>query len=854
MACCTLAMQAQMAGTGTAEDPYQVSSADDLFDLRVNLSAHYKLVNDIDLVEWIAEESPTTGWNPIPGLSGVLDGDGHCISGLSINKPTKDNIGLFSSCSGTIKNIRLRNAEIVGNKNTGCLVGSLTGSIENIELNGIHVQGASCTGGIVGTVNWEVNNPRSVKGVAIQDAEINGTSNVGGFVGYVSNSSGWAVPPQRLTEDYESYNVTVRGTSDYVGGVFGYSDNLKVQNVKIVKEYVEGVNYVGGATGAASSLCNITLVHPIIHATNYVGGLTGLKLYKGNMTESANENGIRWNFVIGGTISGNDCVGGIMGGVNARSFYNYFVNGNYASSAITARNRIGGIAGSLESEYYPIGGSGHQQAHVSCNRSDCTLVGDSAVGGIVGYLQVTPTNFISGTKTKYDAGVADATLNQNITTGSIMSQKLLGGILACVGSTSFRGTLSANICAVDKLASVTDMPYRIFQTWEEDNNYAAASTVVSSRSEDVAIEEGMANGISYSLRNLKRKNTYLGIGYNFDSDGAYWAIEEGKTLPYIKLQSASPTVTSCIGGRKAVISGTAEEDGKIYVMVGDRLIEGTISDGQWEVEIGNVEEGTVIKVSAEAVDMQPSIAVTTVAATPVEDRVVLSENATSLPETSDGPVDVRLNRTLRGGCWQTIVLPFDATAEQVKAAWGEDVRLAEFTAWNSEEDEDGNIVGLRLNFTSATEIAANTPMLICTSEDFTTATFDGVVVAPEEEPIVQVGKKKAERGYFVGTYTAGTPVPENDLFLSGNRFYYSDGTVTMQGYRAYFELMDVLANVENAAVKLNLDNDMIFTSVDGLTSKQTAKCDNTIYDFTGRKVSAARRGVFIMNGKKILVK
>lgn len=274
-------------------------------------------------------------------------------------------------------------------------------------------------------------------------------------------------------------------------------------------------------------------------------------------------------------------------------------------------------------------------------------------------------------------------------------------------------------------------------------------------------------------------------------------------------------------------------------------------------EVGSTFEGKLFDIEMTTTDgirkLFNDLFFTITISEPVEDRVVLDETSTTLPASSNGSVDVRLNRTLRGGCWQTIVLPFNASAEQVQAAWGEDVRLAEFTAWSSEEDKDGNIVGLSLTFTSTSEIVANTPMLICTSADYTTATFDGVVVETEEEPAVQVGKKKAERGYFTGTYVAGGLVPENNLFLSGNHFYYSNGDVPIQGYRAYFELADVLTEAEGASVKMRLDIDGTPTGLEDPMRKPVT-ADKQIYDLAGRKVSLPRRGVYVVDGKKVVVK
>ena len=52
-------------GSGSEKDPYQVTTADELFEVRNDLAAHYLQMNDIDLAEWIQEDNPKQGWNPI---------------------------------------------------------------------------------------------------------------------------------------------------------------------------------------------------------------------------------------------------------------------------------------------------------------------------------------------------------------------------------------------------------------------------------------------------------------------------------------------------------------------------------------------------------------------------------------------------------------------------------------------------------------------------------------------------------------------------------------------------------------------------------------------------------------------
>ena len=228
--------------------------------------------------------------------------------------------------------------------------------------------------------------------------------------------------------------------------------------------------------------------------------------------------------------------------------------------------------------------------------------------------------------------------------------------------------------------------------------------------------------------------------------------------------------------------------------------------------------------------------------------VVLDENSTTVPESAEG-VNVTVKRTINAGSWSTICLPFAMTEAQCKAAFGDDVQLADFSAWSSEEDDDGNIIKLEINFTDVTEIEANHPYIIKVSTDMTEFSVDGVDIAAEEEPTVQVGKKKAERGYFIGTYTANTEVPEDNLFLSGNKFWYSSGLTQMKGFRGYFELADVLTEAEESGARITVRIDDSPTDVKVL--KSNTPSDGIYYDLSGRRTDNPGKGYYIVNGKII---
>ena len=281
------------------------------------------------------------------------------------------------------------------------------------------------------------------------------------------------------------------------------------------------------------------------------------------------------------------------------------------------------------------------------------------------------------------------------------------------------------------------------------------------------------------------------------------------------------------------------------------MYEGEVIGGQWSVPVAEMPEGAVVNVYAETDGMKPSCKISAISE-PKASFVELDENSTIVPEAATD-VDVCVRRTIKANEWSTICLPFTATGEQVKQAWGEDVQLASFTGWESEEDADGAIVAINVMFSSANVnegIAANTPMLIKVSRATETATFDGVSIEPEEAPVVQVGRKASERGYFYGTYTM-TTVPEENLFLSGNKFWYSTGATSIKGYRGYFELRDVLdAYYDGSEVKANVFIDDEATGIEMVNGQWTM--DNEIYNLAGQRVGRNYKGVVVTKGKKIL--
>lgn len=234
-------------------------------------------------------------------------------------------------------------------------------------------------------------------------------------------------------------------------------------------------------------------------------------------------------------------------------------------------------------------------------------------------------------------------------------------------------------------------------------------------------------------------------------------------------------------------------------------------------------------------------------------RVILDEMSTTAPKAATG-VDVRVKRTINANEWSTICLPFAMTNDQIVAAFGEmgtGWKLADFQGSDATEDDDENVIGLSVKFGKATAIEANHPYLIKVGEAVTSFTVDGVDIDPDEEPYLKV-----KRDYFYGTYVAETLVPEESLYLFGNTFYYSKGDTKMKGYRGYFDLREVLTEMEDANTHILLVYDDETTSIGEINAPNVL--EGAVYNLNGQffgtdvDLQSLPKGIYTVDGKKVV--
>lgn len=248
---------------------------------------------------------------------------------------------------------------------------------------------------------------------------------------------------------------------------------------------------------------------------------------------------------------------------------------------------------------------------------------------------------------------------------------------------------------------------------------------------------------------------------------------------------------------------------------------------------------------------------------PADPWVTLDENSTSVPEATDDVVDIKVKRTINANEWSTLVLPFDMTEAQVKAAFGDDVQLADFVSYDAEYDNDDNVTAIDVSFSDvdvSDGIEANYPYLIKTSNDISEFFVTAQVTPIEDDAIVEydnglTGKRRHVYGTFYGTYHAGTVVPNGCLFISGNKFWYSKGLTQMKAFRAYFEFEDILASFNGGSTEAKVN--FVFGEQTSI-GHSTLNIDqnNGWYTLDGRRLNKKPKanGVYIHNGKKVVIK
>ena len=213
--------------------------------------------------------------------------------------------------------------------------------------------------------------------------------------------------------------------------------------------------------------------------------------------------------------------------------------------------------------------------------------------------------------------------------------------------------------------------------------------------------------------------------------------------------------------------------------------------------------------------------------------------------------NVTIKRSLSASHWNTLCLPFNLSSDEVKKYFGEGTELREY------RNEFSNYIA---TFVPAYSMKAGTPYIMKPGNDIVeNPTFTGVsmVASPldsNNNPL-PVGDNKVFQMKGIYNQTK-LKTDKTELFLGdGNLFYYPvEGDIdacTMDGMRAYFI---VPKNTDINKLRANIDGSLTPLTHIFATEGSDAPVYNMMGQYAGNSLNSLKRGIYIQNGKKIVVK
>lgn len=548
--------------------------------INTNLGGNYALRNSIDA-------TATSSWNNNEGFkqigteinnafTGKFDGLDYNIFGLTINRSTEEDVGLFGVVNGaTINNVTLVGGSITGNYRVGGIVGNAIGenTVISNATNSASVTGNRQVGGIVGIITNNSNNKSKVNNV-INTGTINGNAgnDVGGLIGSLNNS--------QLTGN--SYNLgAVTSSGHDVGGLVGSALNSTIgdgTNLVYNRLDVTGAYNVGGIVGnmEGSTVKNAensgTVLATWYSVDNY-----------GNSNGKYNYHSAEYNSVRSENVNVAN-VGGIAGISSNSTITNVENSGDVSTETIGETGddiniyRAGNVGGVV--------GSAVDTNITNATNKENSVRGAHNVGGIAGYFSGTGTinkgindgGNIMATGARYGGNFVRETVRP--ITGDANESFIIGNIGGIVGYMEGNGakvTGSANRGTVhtDEPGDPTNV-----EEWQKAANVGGVVGKID-RSDTVTINAGNVNNAAVSNSyNTGDVLGYTGVGgvagmmYNGEIAASY-------NLGYLRTTRQSQQGSSIDALNMGGIVGDTTELSGANVYLYDVYNKGQIGDSEF---------------------------------------------------------------------------------------------------------------------------------------------------------------------------------------------------------------------------------------------------------------------------------
>jgi hypothetical protein len=787
---------------------------------------------------WNKADSEEQNFTPIGEFRGIYNGQGNTISGLRIHN-NNDYQGLFTTIRGTVKNVKISNARIVGNQKVGGIGGYVYGTTTDCYVgNNVYVAGTGGqVGGIVGRLYYG-----TVSGCVSMATVYSGSDFSGGIVGIQDYES-------QVVRDNIAIGVIVNGTRHYQGGkvvgaVIGRC--LKIQKVGLSVN-----NYYSNSQATCSTTSEVK--------TSDIG------------IEFADEDGAREGFTV--TInSATVSFKGTQSTYPTNNITTYSDNNviKYGSTVFGAKGSIVKLAYSGDVP------SGYHVAYTAVDDNNTPVV-----IGSNGEFTMPGSNVTVTGATVVPDGKEAVVINGSITHGTIVSDKADGAIngetvtltitpdaeyvMTSITVTNAEGNVSiagpdaqfstdlsgAHYYSVNQLTfTMGTSAATVDATFEkiEELNYV---NIPKSESKSVTIPSGLKSFKVYD--NSGKNGSYFTNdngsllltapeGYVMNVSGHVKLYHSSNDEDYLDIYDGNSTSATSLGRFKNTVRNEYYDDKNKWHDTPTTSVDATSSTNQMLLHFVTNGSGYVSQFGGVylTVTMWPNVSLANAAS---NDATLDANHGKVCRVVLDG-------RTLtKDGNWNTLCLPFSLTASEIAASPLAGATIKEM-ATTSNLDNSGL---LTLDFDDVDAITAGKPYIIKWANKNTTISdpvFNGVTIdktAPTEVSGTNVT--------FVGQYSPFSIDNGNKntiiLLSSGNTLGYSKNSRELKSFRCHFVTPESVTARE-----------FIFNDGEGMTTgiieleNTTGKTGeaNAIFDLQGRRVEKVTKGVYVVNGRKVVVK
>lgn len=521
-----------LSGDGSAASPYALTDVYGLQGMGSSaalLGKSYTLANDINAagtVNWNAGAGFVPVGDATTAFTGGFNGNDHTVSGLTVNLPNNEYVGLFGyiGSGATVSHVSLAAASVLGQGYVGALAGQNDGSVSQVSAGGsVSNVYDSNVGGLLGydiggLIGYNTGSIDHAGASARVGAGLGGSYATGGLVGANDGtmdtvSATGAVGGADGTGGLVGVNNGTVSNGSAAGAVTGYGagglagENYGAISLSSASGAVTGSGDTGGLVGySVGTLTDVHATGNVIAGGGGGGGLVGYNT--GAITRA-------W---ASGSVNGTDDVGGLIG----NNYTGGSVSVAYATGAVTGTgNNVGGLVGHNNS--FDI----NSPATLTNVYATGAVKGRDYVGGLVGF-----NDFFSSVTHAYSSGT--------VTGGS--GQQHVGGIAGSGTGGSFSDAY-----------------------WDK-----------TSSGRTIAIGGGIAPGVT-GLTSMQAMTQSSYAHFDFANT---WTIYPGHTRPLLTAFMTPVTVTA--GDASKTYDGTAYSGGAGYAVpagVDSSLLLGTTTYG-----------------------------------------------------------------------------------------------------------------------------------------------------------------------------------------------------------------------------------------------------------------------------------